>query len=582
MHCAPTRTKGMDSGMAPSPQQPEQPKRPEQAEDDKTKDQQINVLEAISRHRKHVLTLHTTDVREAPTIGEITLPYLFAAMETCWIDAVFIGLASLDLFSSHDPLMPLWAPFLLIIGSQWLLSTIERRAATAGDDTNSSASNTGEGETGGKTTSSGSALFVLFMAIVTLFIIWLSVYVGTAIVVDPRWLLAMINDILLLDGNAYHVFVIVGFALYFCWRGMRLLTREYEPSHIFNTLRLGMGVIIAVILLRAGRESAGVVLHDDLTLLLLVPIFLFLSLAAHSLARVTFMRHTHPVGLDGDASTQERSILTITGIIGGVLLLLSWLVETFASSSILVETQQFFNLLGIVYNAFVSVLAYVLVFLATPFFWLLAWWTSRFPPHLPTIPRAGARPLPPKPLHPAPPPQLMLEPFLRVIVPILAVLVVIFVVRLLLRRRRRVQLVARKQREEVRESLWSWSLFWAQLKALLRMLFGRFFAKKATETQAQVESGDLPTEPTARSIREIYRLLLRRAASRGYPRKRDETPEEFKQRLHQHIPTAEPQLATVTQAYNATRYGGVVPDEAEVVRVRQEWGVLEQKWREVS
>ncbi len=560
--------------MAPSPQQPEQ--------DDKTKDQQINVTEAISRHRKHVLALRTTDVREAPTIGEIALPYLFAAMETCWIDAIFIGLASLDLFQSHEPLMPLWAPFLLIIGSQWLLSRMERRDATVGGDNTGGASNEDEEGIGSKTTSSGSALSVICMVIVTLFIIWLSVYAGKAILVDPRWLLAMINDILLLDGNAYHVFVITGFALYFCWRGIRLLTREYEPSQIFNTLRLGMGVIIAVILLRAGQESAGVVLHDDLTILLLVPIFLFLSLAAHSLARVTFMRHTHPVGLDGDASTQERFILTTTGVIGGVLLLLSWLIETFASSSILVETQQFFNVLGAAYDVFVRGLAYVLVFLATPFFWLFEWWTSRFPPQLPKIQHVGGRPLPPKPVHPAPPPQIQIEPLLRVIVPILILLAIIIVVRLFLRRRRRVQLVARKRREEVRESLWSWSLFWAQLKALLRFFFGRFLPKKAIEEQAQVETGDLPTEPTARSIREIYRLLLRHAASRGYPRKRDETPDEFKQRLHKHVPQGEAQLATVTQAYNATRYGGVVPDEAEVVRVKREWGVLEQKWREIS
>ena len=122
--------------MAPSPQQPEQ--------DDKTKDQQINVTEAISRHRKHVLALRTTDVREAPTIGEIALPYLFAAMETCWIDAIFIGLASLDLFQSHEPLMPLWAPFLLIIGSQWLLSRMERRDATVGGDNTGGASNEDE------------------------------------------------------------------------------------------------------------------------------------------------------------------------------------------------------------------------------------------------------------------------------------------------------------------------------------------------------------------------------------------------------------------------------------------------------
>ena len=79
--------------------------------------------------------MRTTNVQEAPSVGEIMLPYLFAAMETCWIDAVFIGLASLDFFQSHNPLMPLWAPFLLIIGSKWLLGYLERRNAVAGDST---------------------------------------------------------------------------------------------------------------------------------------------------------------------------------------------------------------------------------------------------------------------------------------------------------------------------------------------------------------------------------------------------------------------------------------------------------------
>ena len=41
-------------------------------------------------------------------------------------------------------------------------------------------------------------------------------------------------------------------------------------------------------------------------------------------------------------------------------------------------------------------------------------------------------------------------------------------------------------------------------------------------------------------------------------------------------------IVAVTDAYTATRYGGIVPNEAEVTRVRQEWTTLEQKWRESS
>ena len=69
---------------------------------------------------------------------------------------------------------------------------------------------------------------------------------------------------------------------------------------------------------------------------------------------------------------------------------------------------------------------------------------------------------------------------------------------------------------------------------------------------------------------------------RGYPRNKNETPYEFQQRLDEKFPLAEPQLVAVTDAYTATRYGGIVPNEAEVTRVRQEWTTLEQKWRESS
>jgi len=553
-----------------------------------------NLAAAAKRRSQSILSMRTTTLQEAPTVGEVALPYLFAAMETCWIDAIFIGLASLDLFQSHSPLMPLWAPFLLIIGSQWLLGFIERRSAVSGDIDTTTPTTTEDGtgttptttEDGTGTTPTAkpdSVLFILFVVVTTLFVIWLSVYTPVAFVLDPRWLFALLNDILLLNGTAYHVFTIVGFALYFCWRGVRLLIREYEPSQIFNSLRVGMGIIIAVILLRAGQESAGIVLNDDLTLLLLVPIFLFLSLAAHALARATFMRHMHPSGLDGDASTQERFILSLVGVIGGVLLVLSWLVDTFASASILVETKHVFNLLGAAYDAFVRVLAAVIVFLVTPLFWLFTWWARLFPPHLPTITRTGPQRQPPKPLHPlSAPDTTTLVLTLKVLVPILLVILAIFILRWALRRTRRVQLVKRRSSVEVRESLWSWSLFWTQFKAILLALFGRFLPKKASEEQAQIENGELSTEPTVRSIREMYRLLLQRAASRGYPRKKDETPDEFKQRLQDHLPTAEPQLAVVTLAYTATRYGGLVPEEAEVVLVRQEWNTLEQKWREAA
>src|SRR5258708_19772870 len=51
------------------------------------------------------------------SLGEFLLPVLLGIMESCWLAAILIGLASIGLFSSSEPLMPLWAPFLLIVGS---------------------------------------------------------------------------------------------------------------------------------------------------------------------------------------------------------------------------------------------------------------------------------------------------------------------------------------------------------------------------------------------------------------------------------------------------------------------------------
>src|SRR5436853_210357 len=71
---------------------------------------------------------------EAGTVvswGERLLPLFYAAMETCWLGAIFIALANLNLFLTREPLMPLWAPFIIIVASYWLVLHLEQRAALA-------------------------------------------------------------------------------------------------------------------------------------------------------------------------------------------------------------------------------------------------------------------------------------------------------------------------------------------------------------------------------------------------------------------------------------------------------------------
>lgn len=539
------------------------PKQPEHKKDD-----QHSIITPVQWLKHNILTPQESSIS---SVGEFFIPTLVAAMETCWIDAILIGLASINLFGSPEPLMPFWAPFILIGGSQWLLHYTERRAAS---NTSSQAKDDAT------TTNSANAMLIGLIFLLALFLIWLHIYAHKAFLLDPAWILALINDILLLNLNFFQVVAIIALSFLFGWRGIHLSQREFEPYHIFRELCLGLGIIIAVILLRAGQESTGATMfHYDVTLLLLIPVFLFLSLSAHALARVAFIRRTHPAGLQGSVVVQERAIMMVTGSIGLALLVITLILGTTISPTILRDTLAALAPLGAVYQWLVSAFAHLAAIIVTPFFWLASWWFSHFPNKFPTIhppqgPGSNKKIVPPLS---STSPEVVLAS--KIIVPVLLLLAIYFLLRWALSHRRRRRVGTQRRSLDIHESLWSWSLFWMQFKSFLRDLLRRLFPQRATQEEKQETWEEITGgEPAARTIREIYRALLKKAAYRGYTRRKDETPYEFKQRLDDKVPIAEPQLEVITEAYALTRYGGNVPDEAEVRRVRGIWTELDQKW----
>ncbi|MEO8971325.1 MAG: DUF4129 domain-containing protein [Ktedonobacteraceae bacterium] len=520
------------------------------------------------KKKLHQITKSFDDGQEAPSMGMLLVPFLFAAMEACWIDAIFLGLATLGLFQAHSPLMPLWVPFLVIAGSQWLYNWLVLRAAQT------------HGDVEDFSDFSIAPWFVPLLIIVALFTIWLSIYMPTAFVLDPRWLLAMGSDILFLNVRAYHAISIIALCAYFCWRGIRLSGREYEPSQIFATMRLGIGIILAVIVIRAASASGGVTLPNEVTLLLLIPIFLFLGLSAHALARINFVRHSHQLDTETSIYAQERSVLFVISSLGVVLLVAAWIADTIGNPALLAQTLQLFRWVSVVYNWLIDAFGVLAVIVTAPLFWLLTWYESLFPPHLPPVPsnpsRNGRTGLTnPAHLSAAPP---FIVPFVKVLIPILLLLAAYLLLRWVLRKRRRTHLKLKKRMVEIHESVWSWRLFLAQLRGLLLALWHRFFPPRATVEEEQALLDDRKAAPNVRTVREMYRAMLKRAAGRGYSRLRIETPYEFQQRLDGRTPLASPHITPITDAYTAIRYGDIVPDEAEVRRVRQEWGELERQW----
>src|SRR5258708_397419 len=449
------------------------------------------------------------------SLGEFLLPILLGIMESCWLAAILIGLANTNLFGSTEPLMPLWAPLIYIVGTILLFYYLGRRPHPSPLHCVEREQRVRQKE-GIRFVPPDTFLFIIVTAILSLFFVWLGVYSQTAFIFNPKWLLSLLNDVLFLNLHFYESVIIIGLSFLFGWRGIRLFNRDIEPSNVFRTLCLGLGVIIVVILLRAGRVSAGVVFHDDAILLFLIPFFLFVSLATHALSRVAFIRHSHPAGLQGNIRVQERAIIMVIASLGLIFLLVAILVSSTINPSFIQALAPVGAAIARAYDLLVGIVADLAVLIATPFFWLLYLFTRLFPPKPKSNTSQGQPPKPPKlPGHPVPEAGALV-PFVKIILPVLLLLLIFFLIWWALRRRRQVRGKGPQQKEDLHESLWSWSLFWSQLRAMLRSLFARLFPPAATaEDDRSAPAEQIQGEPAARSMREIYRSFLRKAANRG-------------------------------------------------------------------
>ena len=289
--------------------------------------------------------------------------------------------------------------------------------------------------------------------------------------------------------------------------GIRLINRNVEPSDVFRTLCLGLVIFIIVIVLRTGQARAGVVVHDDLSLLILIPLFLFLSLMAHALARVVFIRKSHPAGLQGSIVAQERAIIVLVGLLGLVFLLVAVLIGGTTNSIFLSDFEHVLAIVGVVYHWLVGILATIIVIVVIPIFWLLSFIhpSTRLPkvtrfhppqstanPAISTMQEAFAH---------------VIIPFLSIVLPILFLGLMVLLIRWTLRRRSRLRKRVNRRNQDVHESLWSWSLFWTQLRSLIRALFARFKHRNMTTEDAVIKIEEIKGGPAARSIREIYRAF---------------------------------------------------------------------------
>ena len=107
------------------------------------------------------------------------------------------------------------------------------------------------------------------------------------------------------------------------------------------------------------------------------------------------------------------------------------------------------------------------------------------------------------------------------------------------------------------------------LKRILRRLLGL-----RLPFRLQAKPASIP--PEAASVRQIYRQLLRWAATGGYPRHAAQTPNEYLYALAGLLPEAQEDLGFITHQYVRTRYGASPPSDEDLRRLARTWQQVKQ------
>ncbi len=469
----------------------------------------------------------------AASLGEHLIPLLLLVGEVCIGYSILLSLAvSLNFAGDANSLLPFWGLLLILLSFYGVSRLFRHRAPT------------------------GVALkviepvtWLLLVPGFSLFFVWLNNYAQTTSLFSLQWLLAWPHDFL--PTSQFVVFVLV--VAISGWRGYRLVYKHFLSDDIDRFFKFGVVVLLVVIGIflfqfdvTSASQAAYITQLSPQIPALLTATFFICMLTARALQNVSYIRHFHRAKLWGSISRQEQVIWLSMLLLGVVIITIA---HFLGQAAIVISSSN----------------------------------------NIPLSKRKGLVPggrlsgQGGQIIHPSSAPPIGFIIALIVITLLVLGLILLFIC-LHLRKLQRLAKQPKKQKireekensDEIHETLFSWSLLRAQLKALLLAILGSLRRKSSGEQRA----GDdiLLAEPAVRSIREVYRALLKKATSMGHTREKDETPYEFRQRLHEGAPLIGSELEMITEAYVLARYSGRRPGDGEISHVKAIWSALKQKW----
>ena len=382
-----------------------------------------------------------------------------------------------------------------------------------------------------------------------LFITRLHIYSETPIL-DTSWIPALADRLFnaLSDMPPDLITVILVFVVW--WRSIAASRKEYDTTSVRRLFQVGILILTGYFLSTIWGQ------HSDLTLVIFA--YFFFGLMSIALARLIESGSIHKSAL---GSRQWVGVL-IGSTLGnlGLALLASLIVSRRTLRAVI---SWFRPLIAFVEKVIWYIVMFVF-YLAWPLIeWLLALLMSRLKGRGFAVSPIGS-PLG-SPLEETA--ELNNPGLTRVCNTVFILLIMVGGLFLLARLIRRLTLRQKERQDLERESLFSGQAFLNDLKdSLLEGL-----------NQLRALAGQLGgrRRRSVATIRKLYASMVDLATEVGHPRRRSETPYEYRRKLYKAFPEGEKEVDAITQAYVRVHYGEVPDSQEELDQLTAYWETLQ-------
>jgi hypothetical protein len=116
--------------------------------------------------------------------------------------------------------------------------------------------------------------------------------------------------------------------------------------------------------------------------------------------------------------------------------------------------------------------------------------------------------------------------------------------------------------------------FWTDFLAFFKNLVYRLLK---IQRKPREDDGLKNLPPQVVSVRQLYAQFLHWTSSKGHPREKFQTPEEYREALYRLMPEMEKNLDLITREYMNVRYGSGIPTDDKLVELKNCWHDLKKE-----